>query len=109
MIRRPPRSTLFPYTTLFRSHGHGVDLALVGDERLRRLDSVDALVRLADPMEASRLRSPVVQRPRSARREEDITPRLEVVLRLPDRQPEFTVHHEEHRLGARIGLRPVAE
>src|SRR6267378_936686 len=23
MIRRPPRSTLFPYTTLFRSHIHG--------------------------------------------------------------------------------------
>src|SRR2546429_6315383 len=23
MIRRPPRSTLFPYTTLFRSHLHG--------------------------------------------------------------------------------------
>src|SRR5256885_9821460 len=22
MIRRPPRSTLFPYTTLFRSNGH---------------------------------------------------------------------------------------
>src|SRR2546430_13615920 len=22
MIRRPPRSTLFPYTTLFRSHSH---------------------------------------------------------------------------------------
>src|SRR5260370_40920756 len=28
MIRRPPRSTLFPYTTLFRSHGRN------GDERL---------------------------------------------------------------------------
>src|SRR3712207_8244429 len=28
MIRRPPRSTLFPYTTLFRSH--------FGDELLRR-------------------------------------------------------------------------
>src|SRR2546427_6045441 len=27
MIRRPPRSTLFPYTTLFRSYGHGL-----GDE-----------------------------------------------------------------------------
>src|SRR2546430_11405821 len=28
MIRRPPRSTLFPYTTLFRSHArhHGVRL-----------------------------------------------------------------------------------
>src|SRR2546430_13624746 len=27
MIRRPPRSTLFPYTTLFRSDRTGVDLA----------------------------------------------------------------------------------
>src|SRR4051794_41645709 len=25
MIRRPPRSTLFPYTTLFRSARHGAD------------------------------------------------------------------------------------
>src|SRR2546426_109140 len=25
MIRRPPRSTLFPYTTLFRSHVYGVE------------------------------------------------------------------------------------
>src|SRR3712207_8863565 len=28
MIRRPPRSTLFPYTTLFRSHGGGDRLDL---------------------------------------------------------------------------------
>src|SRR2546426_7459461 len=27
MIRRPPRSTLFPYTTLFRSQQHGIDHA----------------------------------------------------------------------------------
>src|SRR3712207_7768343 len=26
MIRRPPRSTLFPYTTLFRSHHKGAEL-----------------------------------------------------------------------------------
>src|SRR3989442_6758759 len=25
MIRRPPRSTLFPYTTLFRSFNRGID------------------------------------------------------------------------------------
>src|SRR3712207_7448927 len=33
MIRRPPRSTLFPYTTLFRSRGKGVsrDLFPFGD------------------------------------------------------------------------------
>src|SRR5438552_14566698 len=30
MIRRPPRSTLFPYTTLFRSRGRG-DPLLLGD------------------------------------------------------------------------------
>src|SRR3712207_7326780 len=28
MIRRPPRSTLFPYTTLFRSHMYTRDVAL---------------------------------------------------------------------------------
>src|SRR2546426_4015485 len=28
MIRRPPRSTLFPYTTLFRSSSNGVDWLL---------------------------------------------------------------------------------
>src|SRR5258708_14825119 len=27
MIRRPPRSTLFPYTTLFRSWGRNIDEA----------------------------------------------------------------------------------
>src|SRR5256885_7293814 len=26
MIRRPPRSTLFPYTTLFRSNGHSSEV-----------------------------------------------------------------------------------
>src|SRR5258708_27659466 len=31
MIRRPPRSTLFPYTTLFRSPSQLVDLQLLGD------------------------------------------------------------------------------
>src|SRR3712207_9391981 len=30
MIRRPPRSTLFPYTTLFRSHHPAVGLAEPG-------------------------------------------------------------------------------
>src|SRR2546426_4899520 len=38
MIRRPPRSTLFPYTTLFRSH-----LGLARSQRLH------ALLDLRDP------------------------------------------------------------
>src|SRR5258708_16765556 len=31
MIRRPPRSTLFPYTTLFRSPIHQDQVGLLGD------------------------------------------------------------------------------
>src|SRR5256885_12650502 len=30
MIRRPPRSTLFPYTTLFRSQPHAIGVVLGG-------------------------------------------------------------------------------
>src|SRR5687767_10787556 len=43
MLRRPPRSTLFPYTTLFRSHAGS---ALLSDESLvaRILDAVVAAV-----------------------------------------------------------------
>src|SRR3712207_8341383 len=38
MIRRPPRSTLFPYTTLFRSRarGEGGGHQLLGDRRRHR-------------------------------------------------------------------------
>src|SRR3712207_7182706 len=49
MIRRPPRSTLFPYTTLFRSFtGHGefpdernpalAEISLAGTQKLRPSD-----------------------------------------------------------------------
>src|SRR5258708_28855097 len=34
MIRRPPRSTLFPYTTLFRS---GIVRRMAGDDRLAQM------------------------------------------------------------------------
>src|SRR2546429_3298683 len=40
MIRRPPRSTLFPYTTLFRSHlerhGAGVGILPLAQDAARR-------------------------------------------------------------------------
>src|SRR5689334_23938407 len=32
MVRRPPRSTLFPYTTLFRSHADGEHAANLAGE-----------------------------------------------------------------------------
>src|SRR2546430_9908593 len=76
MIRRPPRSTLFPYTTLFRSrihlfvdardaaHDGWLDLAQLFGQMLRsvrdpRLTAVhDADEDLVDPAEDVRVRKP---------------------------------------------------
>src|SRR3712207_7782759 len=57
MIRRPPRSTLFPYTTLFRSDGPGTELVgrdvelTTFDAALDRLgrDRVPAVELLGEP------------------------------------------------------------
>src|SRR5256885_10400481 len=38
MIRRPPRSTLFPYTTLFRSSGRAVCREAQGPARTKEKD-----------------------------------------------------------------------
>src|SRR5256885_12945653 len=45
MIRRPPRSTLFPYTTLFRSDGPMFELSLLcPEDRVETVsDALDAL------------------------------------------------------------------
>src|ERR1035437_10415648 len=58
MIRRPPRSTLFPYTTLFRSMLHSVEIAraagidlwdevLTQDRKSTRLNSSHANISYA--------------------------------------------------------------
>src|SRR3712207_6887962 len=50
MIRRPPRSTLFPYTTLFRSHVHIPDLPGFG--RSTKPPKVLTIPDLADALAA---------------------------------------------------------
>src|SRR3712207_7534632 len=47
MIRRPPRSTLFPYTTLFRSHADLVERQGRGGGVLEGVD-VDPVLRPAE-------------------------------------------------------------
>src|SRR5258708_23777973 len=60
MIRRPPRSTLFPYTTLFRSPGTVADITLLevregsfifgdstGDRKSTRLNSSHQIISYA--------------------------------------------------------------
>src|SRR5260221_4072394 len=50
MIRRPPRSTLFPYTTLFRSHvvevgiGHDVEQTVDVNDGARAAAQLEAAV-----------------------------------------------------------------
>src|SRR3712207_6985482 len=51
MIRRPPRSTLFPYTTLFRSRSHdtsGGNDPVGGSFNLRKANLSETILRGAD-------------------------------------------------------------
>src|SRR3712207_8070768 len=65
MIRRPPRSTLFPYTTLFRSaelHRRGGRVALVHLELAVEREVADAAVEREDPVDDDLLGLAVAQR-----------------------------------------------
>src|SRR3989454_8497912 len=73
MIRRPPRSTLFPYTTLFRSWGRRADSLISGLQLLRD--------RLA-PFDRARLDFVV------AHRAEDLLESYQAALRLVDARSE---------------------
>src|SRR3712207_7162703 len=61
MIRRPPRSTLFPYTTLFRSRGRA-ERAMVAEPAEQALDELAVPARLglrgaAEDRKSTRLNS----------------------------------------------------
>src|SRR2546422_7857517 len=79
MIRRPPRSTLFPYTTLFRSrHEVGEDHAVrrisADEKRAHEQPEGEGLGRLADPDAPGH--------PRGLRRSEEHTSELQSRLHL---------------------------
>src|SRR2546430_11509585 len=54
MIRRPPRSTLFPYTTLFRSKRKRRGLSSCHSGRRRRRRDNDRRIRLSELHEGDR-------------------------------------------------------
>src|SRR2546422_7401679 len=79
MIRRPPRSTLFPYTTLFRS------LLLAGEDPRAAREAGGRLDRDRAAATGGGARSLVCRRPRVARSEEhtsELQSRLHLVCRL---------------------------
>src|SRR2546429_6182933 len=82
MIRRPPRSTLFPYTTLFRSRGEALpSMAAVARVRVttRRAGEPGASVVEAD---AGGARAAGVAGARSEEHTSEIQSRLHIVCRL---------------------------
>src|SRR3989449_7991592 len=74
MIRRPPRSTLFPYTTLFRSR-HGFRNALIPVITVLGLDTGNYLT-------GSILSETIFGWPRSEEHTSELQSRLHLVCRL---------------------------
>src|SRR2546422_4276522 len=98
MIRRPPRSTLFPYTTLFRSQAHRPatphrPAALRAARSPRPRLYASAARRAADPRAA-----PVRRRARSEEHTSELQSRLHLVCRL--------LLEKKNRLQPPHGLRP---
>src|SRR5438105_10892838 len=76
MIRRPPRSTLFPYTTLFRSH-------LPSKQRVARSSRARRASALTDPSLGTKLiRSSVGSPSRSEEHTSELQSRVDLVCRL---------------------------
>src|SRR3712207_7460562 len=71
MIRRPPRSTLFPYTTLFRSDRGGVLPVLRGELPRRRDDAVRRRIGLRPVRRRGHPRRRAVHGRRGAQEHED--------------------------------------
>src|SRR5256885_12461029 len=91
MIRRPPRSTLFPYTTLFRSHRH----------RVRLLDAGAGL----DADRGRRRRGPTTA-PRSEEHTSELQSPCNLVCRLLLEKKQGMSEREAQPLRTRV-LRPL--
>src|SRR2546426_8229782 len=95
MIRRPPRSTLFPYTTLFRSdRGLGLDVRQV--HPLQRLQE-GRQIEVAD-----RRREDEVQRRRSEEHTSELQSPCNLVCRLLLEKKKTGTWHERRQLALAV-------
>src|SRR5256885_4829222 len=101
MIRRPPRSTLFPYTTLFRSPAnqrrHRLELEHENDHEQAHLGIEDAVVRSEE--HTSELQSPCNLVCRLLlEKKKQLQPALHHLTPLPPRQSTPTIRAPASRL-----------
>ncbi len=90
--------------------GHGVahHVLLVGDEGLGRVDALDRLVALADPVEGHAALRGVCAFPVAGRRQEGVAARPQQMARALDRQRQVALDDEEDALGARRRARAAS-
>src|SRR3989449_6377038 len=81
MIRRPPRSTLFPYTTLFRSRRNDLAAERLGAPASHAVHA-DEVADVARAREGDRRDQPVRQEQRSEEHTSELQSRLHLVCRL---------------------------
>src|SRR5947207_10837132 len=78
MIRRPPRSTLFPYTTLFRSAGADAVIVMGGDSAMNSLIVQPHITSIAE----LRGQQFIVDAPRSEEHTSELQSHSDLVCRL---------------------------
>src|SRR2546422_5656354 len=99
MIRRPPRSTLFPYTTLFRSRlgRHVLRMPALAEHRDDIPDLVGAI--LARKAREAGLRAKIESRvPRSEEHTSELQSRLHLVCRLLLEKKKNKQNHQCQRI-----------
>src|SRR5260370_13010525 len=83
MIRRPPRSTLFPYTTLFRSLLSNTFVAIGRKLRLRRIDEqLSYIAHIAGQTQGVNESCSSIRRSLNLRRSEEHTSELQSHLNI---------------------------
>src|SRR2546422_8160654 len=83
MIRRPPRSTLFPYTTLFRSHRENERLLRENEDLRRKVAEREKQIADLERQLAGRKKnSSHLLRTRSEEHTSELQSRLHLVCRL---------------------------
>src|SRR5260370_11263769 len=82
MIRRPPRSTLFPYTTLFRSRDAGIGQRTVAYEQGETGNDLRAQLRRRFQQRSIKQRPEVVTSLRSEEHTSELQSHLKLVCRL---------------------------